>query len=141
MSSYFRGPTALFGGVQYQSPWEPLILKLEYDGNDYQHEPLSNNQRQDSPWNVGAVYRAGRAVDVTLGFERGNTLTLAITLQTDLKNLVTPKLDDPARVPVADIRPQHSAISVGDGAGFDESNRLVCAQHRAAGKRVAGECR
>src|SRR5258706_10068857 len=32
---YFRGPTSLFGGVQYQTPWEPLVLKLEYDRNDY----------------------------------------------------------------------------------------------------------
>jgi hypothetical protein len=27
-SSMFRGPTSLFGGVQYQTPWESLILKL-----------------------------------------------------------------------------------------------------------------
>ena len=111
VSSYFRGPTALFGGVQYQSPWEPLVLKLEFDGNNYQHEPLNNVLRQDSPWNVGAVYRSGRAVDVTLGFERGNTLTLSITLQTDLKKLATPKLDDPIAVPVAEYRPQRSAVS------------------------------
>lgn len=111
VSSYFRGPSALFGGVQYQSHWEPLILKLEYDGNDYQHEPLNNNLRQDSPWNVGAVYRAGPSVDVMLGFERGNTLTLAITLQTDLKKLAMPKLDDPARVPVTEYRPLRSAVS------------------------------
>jgi len=110
VSSYFHGPTALFGGVQYQSPWEPLILKLEYDGNDYQHEPLVNNQRQDSPWNFGATYRAGRALEMSLAFERGNTLTLGITLQTDLQRLATPKLDDPARVPVVEYRPQHSVI-------------------------------
>lgn len=117
LSSYFRGPTALFGGVQYQSPWERLILKLEYDGNDYQHEPFNNNLRQDSPWNAGAVYRAWPAVDVTLGFERGNTLTLSLTLQADLKKMVTPKLDDPAPVPVAEYRPQESAI--GDATAQD----------------------
>lgn len=111
VSSYFCGPTAFFGGLQYQSTWEPLVLKLEYDGNNYQHEPQSNNQRQDSPWNVGAVYRAGRAMDVSLGIERGNTLTLSITLQTDLKKLSTPKLDDPAPVLVSASRPQRSAIS------------------------------
>jgi hypothetical protein len=111
VSSYFHGPTALFGGLQYQSPWEPLILKLEYDGNDYQHEALANNQRQNSPWNVGAIYRAGNAFEMTLGFERGNTVTLNLTLQTDLKKLATPKLDDPARVPVAEYRTQGSVIS------------------------------
>lgn len=121
VSSYFHGPTALFGGVQYQSRWEPLILKLEYDGNDYQHEALANNQRQDSPWNVGATYRAGNAIEVTLAFERGNTFTLGLTLQTDLKKLATPKLDDPARVPVAEYRPQNSAI--GDVTANDLVNQ------------------
>ena len=104
--SYFRGPTALFGGVQYQTPWEPLILKLEYDGNDYQHEGLGNILRQNSPWNFGAVYRAGRAVDVTLGVERGNMAMLGVTLHTQLDGLSMPKLNDPPRVAVALNRPQ-----------------------------------
>jgi Exopolysaccharide biosynthesis protein YbjH/Capsule biosynthesis GfcC len=117
VSSYFHGPTALFGGVQYQSRWEPLILKLEYDGNDYQHEALANNQRQNSPWNVGATYRSGSAFEMTLAFERGNKLTLGITLQTDLQRLATPKLDDPARLPVAEYWPQQSVI--GDATARD----------------------
>ena len=108
LTSYFRGPTALFGGVHYQTPWDRLIVKLEHDGNDYQQEPLSNNQKQNSPWNLGLVYRAGRAADVTLGFERGNTFTLGLTLHTQLDGLVTPKLSDPPRVPVAATRPQQA---------------------------------
>ena len=106
--SYFRGPTALFGGVQYQTPWEPIILKLEYDGNDYQHEGLGNVLRQSSPWNFGAVYRAGRAVDVTLGVERGNTAMLGVTLHTQLDGLSMPKLNDPPRVAVTADRPQQA---------------------------------
>jgi exopolysaccharide biosynthesis protein YbjH/capsule biosynthesis protein GfcC len=104
--SYFHGPAAWFGGVQYQTPWRPLILKLEYDGNDYQHEPLANNQRQSSPWNFGIVYRAGRSVDVSLGVERGNTVMLALTLHTDLSGLGTAKTADPPRAPVKTPRPQ-----------------------------------
>lgn len=106
--SYFHGPTALFGGVQYQTPWQPLILKLEYDGNDYQHEGLGNILRQSSPWNFGAVYRAGRGIDVTLGVERGNTATLGVTLHTQLDGLTVPKLNDPPRVAVALNRPQQA---------------------------------
>ena len=34
----FHGPAALFGGVEYQTPWQPLRLKLEYEGNDYSQE-------------------------------------------------------------------------------------------------------
>jgi membrane-associated phospholipid phosphatase len=106
--NYFRGPTALFGGVQYQTPWEPLILKLEYDGNDYQHEGLDNKLRQSSPWNFGVVYRAARAVDISLGVERGNTAMLGLTLHTQLDGLSIPKLDDPLRVAVAASRPQEA---------------------------------
>ena len=106
--SYFHGPTALFGGVQYQTPWEPLILKLEYDGNDYQHQPQGNNQRQSSPWNFGAVYRVGRAMDVSLGVERGNTAMLGVTFHTPLEGLSMPKLNDPPRIPVTASRPQRA---------------------------------
>jgi len=106
--SYFHGPMALFGGVQYQTPWEPLILKLEYDGNDYQHEGLDNTLPQSSPWNLGAVYRVGRAVDVTLGVERGNTAMLGVTLHTQLDGLSMPKLNDPPRIAVTAARPQQA---------------------------------
>lgn len=111
LTSYFRGPTALFGGVQYQSPWEPLILKLEYDGNDYQHQPQDNNQLQASPWNVGVVYRAGNSVNLMLGFERGNTLMFGMTLQTELQKLSMPKLDDPAPIQISEFRPPVSRVN------------------------------
>jgi hypothetical protein len=106
IKSYFHGPAAIFGGVQYQTPWDRLILKLEYDGNNYQNEPLGNNQKQTSPLNVGAVYRWGKGVDLTLGVERGNTLTLGLALHTQLDGLQAPKLGDPPRVPVLPVRPR-----------------------------------
>ncbi len=103
--NYFHGPTALFGGVQYQTPWDPLILKLEYDGNNYQNDPLGNVLPQNSPWNFGAVYRWGRNVDISTGVERGNTAMLSVTLHTNLEELSMPKLDDPPPVPVHESRP------------------------------------
>jgi membrane-associated phospholipid phosphatase len=106
LTSYFRGPAALFGGVQYQTPWDRLSVKLEYDGNDYQHEPQANNQKQSSPFNFGLVYRVGSAADVTLGVERGNTFTVGLTLHGQLDGLSTPKVSDPPRVAVAATRPQ-----------------------------------
>jgi hypothetical protein len=30
-SQMFHGPASLFGGVEYQTPWQPLRLKLEYE--------------------------------------------------------------------------------------------------------------
>lgn len=97
--SYFRGRTALFGGVQYQTPFKPLLIKLEYEGNNYQHEPLGNNQTQDSPLNVGIVYRVSPSIDLQVGWERGNTAMAGISFHSNLARLVGPgKVADPAPV-------------------------------------------
>ncbi len=104
--SYFHGPTALFGGVQYQTPWAPLFLKLEYDGHDYQKEPAENPQKVTSPWNLGLVYRS-RWADFSVAWERGNKVMLGLTIFVGLNEASMPKLSDPARIPVV----------VGRGAG------------------------
>ena len=105
LSSYFHGPSALFGGVQYQTPWDTLIVKVEYDGNNYRNEPLDNPLPQKSPINMGVVYRANPSVDLSAGVERGNTVMLSVTLHTDLDKITTPKFDDPPPVAVLPIYP------------------------------------
>lgn len=100
-NAYFRGRTALFGGVQYQTPFAPLLLKLEYDGNNYQHEPQKNNQPQSTPLNAGIVYRATPSVDLQLGYERGNTVMLGVSFHGNLAHAVgPPKISDPAIEPL-----------------------------------------
>ncbi|MDP3187516.1 YjbH domain-containing protein [Limnobacter sp.] len=91
VSSYFRGRTSLFGGVQWHTPWDKLVLKLEYDGNDYQSEPLANPQSQSSRINYGVVYRVSSSVNFHLGVERGNTLSVGISLFENLSTFNTPK--------------------------------------------------
>ncbi|MCG8910194.1 YjbH domain-containing protein [Pseudomonas sp. DP-17] len=96
-NSYFRGRPSLFGGINWQTPWKPLSFKLEYDGNDYQHEPLDNPQKQDSPFNIGLVYKASDSIDLTASFERGNTAMFGITLHTNFATRKAPaKVSDPA---------------------------------------------
>jgi hypothetical protein len=97
--AYFRGPMSLFGGVQYQTPWTPLILKLEYDGNNYQNEPLHQHFTTRSSFNIGAVYRVSSHVDVSAALERGNRAMLGITLHGKLGDIATPKVSDPAPLP------------------------------------------
>jgi len=80
----FRGPVGVFGGVSYQTPWQPLQLKLEYDGNDYRHEPQKNNLPQRTPINIGASYRLNNSLQVHVGWERGNTAMIGLTLQSNL---------------------------------------------------------
>ena len=98
--TYFHGRSAPFGGINYQTPWDPLSLKLEYDSNNYRNEALGNIFKQDSPWNIGAVYRVASGLDISLGVERGNTIMTGFSLHTDLDRIGLPKLDDPAPVPV-----------------------------------------
>lgn len=97
--NYFRGKKlALFGGVEYFTPYEGLSLKLEYDSNDYQSEPLTNRFGRDAAFNFGIVYQPYPWFDGSLAFERGNTLMARATLRT---NLV-----DPGSVPKTDPPPQ-----------------------------------
>ena len=98
--SFFRGRTALFGGVEYQTPWGP-VLKAEYDSNNYQHEPSANTQAQKTPLNLGLVYRLAPGLDVSVGRERGTTWSVGFTLYTDLSRLAIPKLTDTPAPPVA----------------------------------------
>ena len=101
-STYFRGPAALFGGIQYQAPNSKWIWKLELEGNDYQSEPQSNNQAQRTALNAGVVYRWTPFADLTAAVERGNRLMVGLTLRSDLSGLSTPKVDDP---PLFTVRP------------------------------------
>ena len=93
-SDSFKGPASIIGGVEYQTPWQPLRLKLEYDGNDYRGD-VSRNIKQSSHWNMGAVYRYGDWVDMNLSYERGNTLMFGVTLRTNFNDLRPALRDNP----------------------------------------------
>ena len=114
--SFFRGPAALFGGLQYHTPWPNWILKAEYEGNNYQSQPLSNNQSQRTPLNLGLVYRYHPALDVFLGLERGNAITLGFTLHTSVAKLHAPKVSDPPTPAIVYKRPTAEPLWLGTAA-------------------------
>lgn len=93
----FHGNAALFGGVEYQTPWQPLRLKLEYDGNDYSNE-FAGKIDHSSPINIGAVYRLFDYMDTHLSYQRGNTLMWGVTLRTNFNDLRQNHLDEPRPV-------------------------------------------
>lgn len=103
--AYFRGNTAVFGGVQYHTPFKQWLLKLEYDGNNYQQEPFSYQPTQRTPINAGVVYRYNSGIDFSLGYERGNTWMLGFTLHTPMNRLYAPKVSDPPPLQVYKTRP------------------------------------
>lgn len=105
VNTWFHGPAALFAGLEYQSP-SGRVFKAEYDGNNYQREPQANNQLQKSPVNFGVVFKPLRSLDVSLGWERGNTLSLGFTIYTDLSTVHMAKVSDPPTPGVALQRPK-----------------------------------
>jgi hypothetical protein len=111
----FHGPTALFGGLQWHTPWRSVWLKAEVEGNDYQSEPENNRQPQSTPLNLGVVWRPTSWLDVSLGFERGHRTMIGLTLHGPLGQGTTPKVLDPALPAPQAIRPapvtgQHDAL-------------------------------
>lgn len=94
--SLFHGPAALYGGIEYQTPWQPLRLKLEYEGNDYSHESAGAIV-QSTPINVGIVYQPYDVFDMHLSYQRGNTLMWGLTWHTNFNDpsLSLPKVMDP----------------------------------------------
>ena len=121
-NAYFRGRPSLFGGVSYQTPWEPLSLKLEYEGNDYKDEPKDNHIKQDSPINLGAVFKLTDSVDLSAAWERGNTAMFGITLHT---NFVSRKAPAKTFDPPAERLPAHAPVTAPDQVNWaDVSRRL-----------------
>lgn len=85
--SFFRGPAALFGGVEYQTPWRPLRLKVEYEGNDYSQERAGFNEiKPESKWNFGANYRY-KDFDFSVSYERGNTWMFGLSYNLNLHSI------------------------------------------------------
>ncbi|MGF1726757.1 YjbH domain-containing protein [Photobacterium nomapromontoriensis] len=97
---WFTGCSALFGGVEYQTPWAPLRLKMEYDGNDYSSDfPVTRagiDMSQDSKFNYGMLYRLGQWGDLRLSYERGTTWTMGFNLNTNFNSLKSMWQDEPA---------------------------------------------
>lgn len=125
--AYFRGPAAFFGGLQYHLPWEQWVLKAEIEGNDYESDPAGRAIKQRSPLNVALVYRYAPWLDVTLGVERGNLPTLAISAHAQLDSLGMPKFLDPRPIPVSPNRPaiagqvSHTARDINRQTGWHVS--------------------
>lgn len=128
VDSLFHGPAAIFGGIEYQTPWQPLRLKLEYDGNDYSKE-FAGHISQDSPWNVGAVYRVFDNLDSHLSWQRGNTLMWGVTFRTNFNDMKPAHIDQPRpiyqpnQVPatMTDVKWQALTADLKDNAGWQDT--------------------
>jgi Exopolysaccharide biosynthesis protein YbjH len=101
---FFKGSAAIFGGIEYQTPWEPLTLKLEFEGNDYTQD-RAGVLEQDSRWNVGAVYRLDN-FDFSLNYQRGNTVGFGVTYRFNMNTITQLKFDKPPKSLMARRAPE-----------------------------------
>ena len=92
---FFKGPASIFGGVEYQTPWAPLRLKVEYEGNNYLND-RAGPLKQDSSWNIGAAY-SWNDFDFSLNFQRGNTIGFGINYNFNLHTVSQIKIDNSPR--------------------------------------------
>lgn len=109
-SYWFTGQDiGLFGGIAWKTPIKGLTLRVEYDANNYQHEGLGDNQKQNSPVNAGLAYRGISGLELGVGYERGNIVMGSITIYTNFQSLRgVAKTSDPAP-PVVAPYPQQTA--------------------------------
>ncbi|MGF1761300.1 YjbH domain-containing protein [Photobacterium sagamiensis] len=130
---WFTGCSAVFGGVEYQTPWQPLRLKAEYDANDYISDfPVTRggvDMSQDSKINYGVLYRLGSWGDLRVSYERGNTWTFGFNLNTNFNDLKATWQDEatPAHRPkdgnsdISDAEWQVMADELHRIAGYENS--------------------
>ena len=143
-SNMFKGPVGIFGGITYQTPWDALLLKVEYDGNDYKREPRRNNLNQSTPINVGLVYVPNRNIELAAAWERGDAAMFSLTFRGNPGQAASSaKPFDPApvklkqRVPTQpDALPQ-SAVADAQAQGTEVDWESVARQLRQnAGLRI-----
>lgn len=116
LSSLFTGRTALFGGLQWQTPWAPLQLKLEWDGNDYRHEPFGQQLQARSPLNLGLHWQGG-PLHLHVAVERGRQWAAGVSFETRLERIGVTRSVGRPRTPVAATAP--GVRPVPDGALLD----------------------
>lgn len=125
----FTGCASVFGGIEYQTPYAPLSLKIEYDGNDYRSDfPVTSGRTsmpQPTPWNFGAVYAFTNWGQLQVSYERGNTVTAGFTMHTNLSNL--------DQVWVDDEKPRYAPQSSKQQLTDQEWQTLTADLHKVAG--------
>lgn len=121
LDALFRGPVAAFGGIEYQTPWDPLVMQLEYESNDYSNEPAGSELEQDSRFNIGGRLALTDSLSLRGGWQRGNTAMMGLDYRIDLAGLGQVKRDPKPVATDADPRKDWQTVSdeLASNAGID----------------------
>ncbi|MDF2153911.1 YjbH domain-containing protein [Vibrio sp. CAU 1672] len=132
----FKGPAALFGGIEYQTLHEPLRFKLEYDSNNYSEDfPVVDgnvDMTPHTPWNIGFLYRLGDMADLRISYERGDTLVAGLSLYTNFNRMPsfwrdtpTPEVTDQHPEDISDVDWQRVSDELDKIAGIEANQIFV----------------
>lgn len=141
---FFKGTAALFGGVEYQTPWESIRLKVEYEGNNYTSD-VDRSIEQDSKWNFAATYFYDN-FNFSFSYNRGNTIGLSISYKLNLHNLRQDKIQNKPRpiresrhdFPLSDVNSTELVQQLYSEAGFTtRSSSLNKAELTIYGTQIA----
>lgn len=106
LDQFFKGPASLFGGIQWHSPIDKLVLKAEYESNNYIGD-FGGPYKQSSRWNFGLTYHFSDNISLSLSHQRGEVVGFKLSFSPNLANERTPNVLDPAPVrPVTDEKRQ-----------------------------------
>ncbi|WP_425043072.1 YjbH domain-containing protein [Primorskyibacter sp. S87] len=86
---WFRGPAALFGGLEYRLN-DRLSLLAEYSSDEYQEEKQKIGFDADFPLNFGVNYKFRNGVNMNASYMYGNTLGLQLSYAFDPRNPLAP---------------------------------------------------
>lgn len=134
---FFTGPMSPIAGMSWQTPWQPLILLAEADGNDYSNESNPSAFESDSPFNFGAQLRVNPNVALRVGFERGNTVMFGVAIHGNLNTLRQAKKVDPI-TPVMPT-PEAAALKVPVAKELSASNETGAVASNETDKEVSTE--
>lgn len=116
---FFKGPASIYGGIEYQTPWRPLRLKIEYDGNNYQSD-FAGVLDQKSRLNIAAVYRYSENFDLNANFQRGNTFGFGLNYRFNLHTATQIKIVDAPRIVPDGLKPADAPVD-----RFDISTKIT----------------
>lgn len=103
IGDYFSGDkAALFGGVEYFTPIEGLSLKAEWSSIDHDEERFTRLIGEDLPINFAVNYRPVDFWEISLGFERGNSIMFRTALRANFYSTGLSKADRP----LPNVRPR-----------------------------------
>lgn len=95
LERFFRGDTALFGGLSYKAT-DDVTLKVEYSSDDYDNETGGGNFTRRSPFNFGVDWSVRPGVRAQLAYLHGDTLAAGLTFAVNPRRPVVNGGRDPA---------------------------------------------